>query len=187
VTLSLRARARTASLVLAATASIGLVACGDDDGGGDSKKDYQSSLNTFCANLITKQKSLESDVQKAAGGAGSDPGKAAKALAGVLSEYGGTLKSELATLDKAEVPGDYKSFDDALSKGITQVSQIATSTADKIEEIDLSGVAKGDTSGLTKLQAALTDLSKQSNPLADLKAPKELQENAPKCDQLSQS
>ena len=183
---SVRARTRAATLVLGAAASVGLVACGGDDGGG-GKEDYQSSLNTFCGNLITKQKSLESDVQSAAGGAGSNPGKAAKALADVLSEYGGTLKSELATLDKADVPGDYKDFDDKLSKGITQVSEIATSTAEKLDKIDLSGVAKGDTSGLSKLQAALTDLSKQSNPLADLKAPKELQENAPKCDQLSQS
>jgi hypothetical protein len=187
VTSTLRARARTATLVLGATASLGLVACGDDDGGGGSKKDYQSSLNTFCGNLITKQKSLQTDVQEAAGGAGTNPGKAAKALADVLAEYGTTLKSELATLDKTDVPGDYKSFDDQLSKGITQVSQIATSTAGKLEKIDLSGVSKGDTSGLTALQTALTDLAKQSNPLKDLKAPKDLQDNAPKCDQLSQS
>jgi len=182
VTTNLSARFRTGALILGASATVGLSACGGDD---SSKKDYQSALNTFCGNLLTKQKSLETDVQSAASGAGSDPAKAADALGNVLSEYGTTLKSEIGTLGKADVPGDYEDFNDKLTKGINDVATIASSTADKLKKIDLSGIAKGDTSGLTELQTALTDLSKQSNPLENLKAPKELKDNAPKCDELS--
>lgn len=184
VTTTFRGRLRAGALLLGATASLGLAACGGDD---DSKEDYQSSLNTFCGNLLTKQKSLETDVQKAATGAGSDPAKAATALANVLSEYGNTLTAELKKLDETDVPGDYEDFDNELSKGITQVAKIANTTADKLEKVDLSGIAKGDTSGLTELQSALTDLSKQSNPLENLEAPEDLKKGAPKCDELSQS
>ncbi len=179
---SLRTRARSGALILGVTASLGLVACGGDD---SSKEDYQSSLNTFCGNLLTKQKSLEMDVQKAASGAGTDPSKAATALADVLSSYGTTLTSEIKMLGEADVPGDYEDFDKKLTDGINAVAKIAGTTADKLKGIDLSGVAKGDTSGLTALQAALTDLSKQSNPLENLEAPKELKDGAPKCDELS--
>jgi len=181
---TLRNRARSGALLLGVTAGLGLAACGGDD---SSKEDYQSSLNTFCGNLLTKQKSLETDVQKAASGAGTDPSKAATALADVLSSYGSTLESEIKKLGDADVPGDYEDFDNKLTSGITAVAKIANSTSTKLKSIDLSGVAKGDTTGLTALQAALTDLSKQSNPLENLEAPKELKDGAPKCDELSKS
>lgn len=179
------ARASTTAVVLAVTASVALASCGG--GGGDDKKSYQASLNTFCANLLAKQGSLGADVQKAAGGAGTNPGKAADALGDVLRQYGSTLTTELAKLKKAKVPDAYSNFMKALDAGITQVAGVATKTADKLATVDLSGVSKGDTSGLKALQAALTDLSKQSNPLQNLEAPKDLKKNAPKCDQLSQN
>ncbi len=179
---NLSARVRSGALILGVAATLGLTACGGDD---SSKKDYQTSLNSFCDALLTKQKSLEGDVQTAASGAGSDPAKAATALGDVLSDYGSTLKSEIDELGKADVPSEYEDFDTKLTKGINDVATIANTTADKLKKIDLSGVAKGDTSGLTELQTALTDLSKQSNPLESLEAPKELKAGAPKCDELS--
>ncbi|WP_372790586.1 hypothetical protein [Paraconexibacter sp.] len=181
---NLTARVRSGALILGAAATLGLSACGGDD---SSKKDYQASLNSFCDALLTKQKSLEGDVQAAASSAGSDPAKAATALGDVLGDYGTTLKTEIGKLGEADVPSEYKDFNDKLTKGINDVAGIATTTAGKLKEIDLSGVAKGDTSGLTELQGALTDLSKQSNPLENLEAPKELKEGAPKCDELSKS
>ncbi|MTD45727.1 hypothetical protein GKE82_15880 [Conexibacter sp. W3-3-2] len=184
---SLRSRARTGAVVLGLSASLGLVACGGDDDGGSSAKDYPAALNTFCGNLLTKQQSLQTDVQRAASGAGADPQKAAGALADVLSSYSSTLTAEIKKLGEADVPQEYESFDRTLTTGINAVAKIASTTATRLEGIDLSGVAKGDTSGLMELQSALGDLAKQQNPLDSLKAPKKLQDAAPKCDELSKS
>ena len=185
VTSNFSARLRSGALLLGATATLGLAACGGDDGG--DKEEYETALNSFCGALLDKQKTLESDVQKAASGAASDPTKATGALADVLKQYGGTLTSELDKLDDTEAPEDYKEFATGLESGITKVAEIANETAGKLEKVDLSGVKSGNTEGLEDLQKALTGLQETENPLENLEAPEELQKAAPRCEELSNS
>lgn len=178
---NIRARARTGAIVLGVTASLGLAACGGDS----DNEDYEAALNDFCGALLDKQQSLEAEVQEAAASAADDPAAATKALADVLREYSGTLTSELGTLNDTDAPGDYSEFDDGLSSGIEEVAKIANTTADQLEEVDLSGVKEGDTSGLQDLQQALTGLQQTENPLENLEAPAELEEAAPRCEELN--
>lgn len=180
----LSVRVRSSALILGAAATIGLSACGgDDDDKGASKADYQKSLNAFCGNLTAKQKSLQADVEKVM--SGNDPAAQAAAMASFLADYGETLSAERKKLEETGVPAEYEQFDEELATGIAEMAKISTTTAEKVKAVDLSGAAEGDTSGLTELQTALGELSKQENPLKELKAPADLEKATPNCADLT--
>lgn len=188
---SVRRRLRAGALVLGASASLGLVACGggDDDPGKGSAAGYEKALNGFCGGLAESRTTLEKELREATADASTNPEKATGALASVFRKYSETLKSELNTLADAEAPREYAMFSRDLDSGVERTSTILEDIADKVEDVDLSGARSGDTAGvqraITELQAAVSGAKEAEEALSGIRnPPAALARAAPACEQF---
>jgi hypothetical protein len=148
----------------------GLTACGGGDDGG-SKKDYQSALDTFCKSVETGSKKVQTDAVAVQGTASQDPKAAIKKIGGVLGNFATTIDGALTKLKSADVPSDYKDFNDGAVKGVTELVTKVQAAA--------KAAGTGDIKAVTSLGTTLGDIK-----LPDL--PKELADKAPSCSRISQ-
>lgn len=163
-------RRRTAAALSCVALAGGLGACGGGDDGG-SKKDYQAALNTFCKSVEDGSKKVQTDAVAVQGTAAKDPKAAIKKIGGVLGTFATTIDGALTKLKSADVPSDYKSFNDGAVKGVTELVTKVQAAA--------KAAGTGDIQAVTSLGTTLGNIK-----LPDL--PKELADKAPSCSRISQ-
>lgn len=168
-----RATSQLLAVVSVTALAGGLAACGGDDAADAAKEaraKYAGAVNSFCGDIQASASTIEADVRKATANAGTDPKAATDALAGVLSDFSGRINTSLGTLQKAEVPEDYRTFHDGAVSGISRMVGVLDQAA--------AGIKKGEFE-------ALNDVGTTIDKIEVPDPPKELAEAAPACDKLS--
>lgn len=161
----MRASAALACVALAG----GLGACGG--GGSDSSKsDYQAALNQFCKSVETGSNKVQTDASSVQTTAASDPKAAIKKIGTVLGTFATTIDDALTKLKAADVPSDYKDFNQGAVSGVDELVTKVRAAA--------KAASTGDVQAVTQLGSTLNDIK-----LPDL--PKELADKAPSCSRIS--
>lgn len=147
----------------------GLAACGggNDDG---TKKDYQAAINTFCKTVETGANKVQTDVTAAQGAAASDPTKIFAKIGGALDSFATSVDGGLSRFKKADVPGEYKDFNNQAVSGIS-------SLVSKLRDAAKAATA-GDAAALTKFSQTLGNVKFP-------KLPADLAKGAPSCGRIS--
>jgi hypothetical protein len=155
-----------AAAVCCAVLGAGLVACGGDDG---KKAGYEHALNRFCSAMEQGTNKVQSDAAKVQSGGAQTPGQAVKQIGGVLTTFAGTMDGALTKLKAVDVPGDYKTFNADVVKGVGDLVGKLRAAATQ--------AAAGNVKGVQALSSSLT------NKLPGL--PSELAKNAPACGRIT--
>jgi hypothetical protein len=165
-------RMRSSAACLAATAALGVGACGGSDGGGGNTGNYKASLNTFCGSVDQAQKSVEADIQRIQSDPKSakDPQSAIKGFGKALGGFGTDLHGALDKLKGANPPEKYAKFHNG---AVTAIGQLAG----KVDQ-----AAKATQSGNVQ---ALSSFGSDVNKIKVPDVPKDLKQGVPKCDSLS--
>ena len=167
--MSLTSRLRLALPCAAVAASLAVAGCGGGDKGA-SKSDYQGALNGFCSAVESGATKVQTDSAAVTSSAAKDPNAAVEKLGDILATFAQTIDGGLDKLKKADVPDDYKSFNDQAVKGVDQLVSQVESAAKQARA--------GKVQAVTKLGSALEDIK-----LPDL--PKDLSDKSAACKRIS--
>lgn len=163
-----RTHAAAASILAVAGLALGTAGCGGDSGG-PSKTDYQGTINTFCTDVKAAAAKVSSDATKLQSSATKNPQQAVKGFGTTLETFADSTQSALDGLRKADVPSDYKAFNDKAVAAFGGVVGKLHTAADGAKKGNLTALSSlGTDLGAVKLPNLPPDISKNAKACADI-------------------
>jgi hypothetical protein len=164
-----RPRAGAASLLVAATLALAAGGCGGSGSDGPSKQGYVGTINTFCTDVKSAAAKVSTDATKLQGNATKNPQQAVKGFGTTLQTFADSTQKALDQLRKADVPSDYKSFNDKAVAAFGGVVGKLHSAADGAKKGNLAALSSlGADLGAVKLPNLPPDISKNAKACADI-------------------
>jgi hypothetical protein len=163
-----RAHGGLACLLAVGCLGVGAQGCG---GGSDgpSKKDYQGTINGFCTDVKAAAGRVSSDAAKLQSSAAKDPQQAVKGFGTTLQTFADSTQTALDKLRKADVPDQYRSFNDKAVAAFGGVVAKLRAAAKGAKAGDLSALSSlGTDLGAVKLPDLPKDIAKNAKACADI-------------------